>query len=208
MVDEAVKSLNSQLPRYFRPVIEFQEIMKAHGHGLEKLDGVMARLQANFYIPTCDEPTIAYYEKLLGITHHIGDGLDFRRTRVLQKLNLVAPFTIGFLEERLTALYGENGYTLEVTPETCSVTIKVTSDRYGAIDLLYDLLLDILPAHLRLMANQEATSYVPGRLYVGGTVFTLIEQTIYKDTEQYMNGGIYAAGIASGTFIQTIQGGM
>mgnify|MGYP002517240385 CR=1 FL=1 len=208
MVDEAVKILNGQLPRYFRPVIEFQEIMKAHGRGLEKLDGIMARLQANFYIPTCDEATIAYYEKLLGIAHHIEDGLDFRRTRVLQKLNLVAPFTIGFLKERLTALYGEDGYTLEVTPETCSLTIKVTSHRYGAIDLLYDLLLDILPAHLRLMANQEATSYVPGRLYVGGAMFVLIEQTIYKDTETYVDGGIYAVGIVSGTFIQTIQGGM
>lgn len=208
MVDNAVEVLNSQLPRYFRPVIEFQEIMKAHGHGLGRLDGVMARLQANFYIPTCDELTISYYERLLGITYHTGDNLDFRRLRVLQKLNLVGPFTIGFLRERLTELYGENGYALEVTPETGLLTIKVTSDRYGAINLLYDLLLDILPAHLHLTANQETMNYIPGRLYIGGILASLTEQTIYKDTEKYIDGAIYIGGSVSGTFIQTIRGGI
>ncbi len=68
MMDDAVKVLGEQLPRYFRPIIEFQEIIKAHGYGLGKVDGAMARLQANFYIPTCDGSTIAYYEKLLGIS--------------------------------------------------------------------------------------------------------------------------------------------
>ena len=207
-MDNVVEVLNNQLPRYFRPVIEFQEIIKAHSYGLEKVDGIMARLQANFYIPTCDEPTIAYYEKLLGIAYRIGDSLNFRRVRVLQRLNLVAPFTIGFLRERLTELYGKEGYTLSVNSEECTLTIKVTSDRYGAIDLLYDLLIDILPAHIQLIANQEATIYVPGKLYVGGVMFTLIEQTIYKDTKENIGGGIYVMGIVSGTFIQTIQGGI
>ncbi len=204
MVDDAVKVLGEQLPRYFRPIIEFQEIIKAHGYGLGKVEEVMARLQANFYILTCDELTIVYYERLLGIAYRIGDSLDFRRIRVLQKLNLITPFTIGFLRERLTELYGKEGYILSVNPETYTLNIKVTSDRYGAIDLLYGLLLDILPAHLQLSANQEAAIYVPGRLYVGGAIFTLIEQTIYKETEESIGGSVYTAGIVSGILMQTI----
>ena len=144
MVDSAVKTLNDQLPRYFRPIIEFQEIMKAHGHGLGKVDGVMARLQANFYIPTCDEATIAYYERLLGIVCHVGDDLDFRRARVLQKLNIIIPFSIDFLRDRLIDLYGKDGFVLEEDSPSCALTILVTSDRYRAVDLLFELLLDVL----------------------------------------------------------------
>ena len=183
MVDSAAKTLNDQLPRYFRAIIEFQEIMKAHGHGLGKLDGVMARLQANFYIPTCDEATIAYYERLLGIVCHVGDDLDFRRARVLQKLNII----------------------LEEDSPSCALTILVTSDRHRAVDLLFELLLDVLPAHLQLAARQEVNTSVAGRLYVGGTVFTIFEQTVYKDTVTAVENGLYAAVGTSRTFIQTIK---
>ena len=205
MVDSAVKTLNDQLPRYFRPIIEFQEIMKAHGHGLGKVDGVMARLQANFYIPTCDEATIAYYERLLGIVCHVGDDLDFRRARVLQKLNIIIPFSIDFLRDRLIDLYGKDGFVLEEDSPSCALTILVTSDRYRAVDLLFELLLDVLPAHLQLMARQEVNTSVAGRLYVGGTVFTIFEQTVYKDTVTAVENGLYTAVGTSRTFIQTIK---
>lgn len=205
MVDNAVKTLNDQLPKYFRPIIEFQEIMKAHGHGLGKLDGVMARLQANFYIPTCDEATIAYYERLLGIVCHVGDDLNFRRMRVLQKLNIIIPFSIDFLRDRLIDLYGKDGFVLEEDSPSCALTILVTSDRHRAVDLLFDLLLDVLPAHLQLAARQEVSTPVTGRLYVGGTVFTIFEQTVYKDTVASVEHGLYVAVGVSGTFIQTIN---
>ena len=204
MVDNAVEVLNSQLPRYFRPVIEFQEIMKAHGHGLGRLDGVMARLQANFYIPTCDEATIAYYERLLGISCNIGDELDFRRMRVLQKLNIIVPFTIDFLRDRLTDLFGKDGFVLEEDSPSCALTIMITSDRHRAVDLLFDLLLEVLPAHLQLAACQEVNTSAAGRLYVGGTVFTIFEQTIYKDTVTAVEDSLYTAGGVLRTFIQTI----
>lgn len=204
MMDDVVKILEGQLPRYVRPVIEFQEILKAHGYGAGQAEGVMERLQDNFYIVTCDEPTIAYYEGLLGIVCRVDDDLGYRRIRVLQKLNMSVPFTIGSLRERLTELYGTDGYTLSVDPATCTIRIKVTSDRYGAIDLLYDLLLDILPAHLALIADQEATTYVPGRSYAAGSMCRTFIQTIHRHTVTDVPSGMDVAGGMAGTKIQAI----
>ncbi len=99
--------------------------------------------------------------------------------RVLQRLNIIVPFSIGFLRDRLTELYGKDGYMLEEDSPACALTIKVTSDRYRTVDLLYDLLLDVLPAHLQLTARQEVSASVSGSLYAGGTIFTIAEQTIY-----------------------------
>lgn len=170
---------NRQLPQYFRPIAEFKEIMKAYGYVLDALDANVSQAGANNQIQTADGATIAQWERWLGITYKFGDDLDFRRQRILQKFNNVAPFSIGFLRNQLTELYGENGYTLDVSSENLTLKIDVTSDRYGAIDLLYDLLWDVVPAHVKIIANQETTNDIGGsRLYTAGFVTSTYIQTI------------------------------
>ncbi len=179
MVTNAEMELKRQLPTYFRPILEFGEIMKAHGYALDQLEEKIFQTAANHYIPTCDEQTIAYYEQLLGIVYHFGDTLEYRRMRVLQKFNTIVPFTIGFLREKLTELYGADGYELSVSSADCTIAIKITSGRYGAVDLLYALLWDVLPAHLAVTANQETTNNVGGkRLYAAGFAANTLIQTI------------------------------
>ena len=88
-MSSAEETLKKQLPRYFRPIMEFGEILKAQGYSLDQFDGDSARVYANNYIATCDEDTITYYERLLGIAYRFGDTLEYRRTRVLQKYNMI-----------------------------------------------------------------------------------------------------------------------
>lgn len=178
MYEKAAQILMGQLPVYFHPIIEFQEIMKAHGYALDQLEINMAQIQDNLHIATCDESTIAYYERLFGIVYRFGDTMDFRRARVLQRFNTIAPFSVGFLTDKLTELYGKSGYALELDCQELILYVKVMSDRYGAIDLLYDLLWDIVPAHIKITANQQTTTYVTGHLYMGGVVSQTFLQTI------------------------------
>lgn len=171
--------LYNQLPDYFRPIIEFQAILNAHGYVLDGLDANAAQIAANNYISTCDEETLEYWEALLDITYRFGDTLDYRRDRVLQKFNTIVPFSIGFLNDRLTILFGADGYTAVIDYSAQTLTVRVTSDRYGAVNLLYDLLWDVVPAHLQIIANQETTNYVGGnRVYSGGFVAGTYIQTI------------------------------
>lgn len=193
------------MPEYFRPIIEFREILKAHGYSLDKLDETSEKVKDNNYIATCDEETIAYYEKLLGITYRFGDTMEYRRTRVLQKYNTIVPFSIEFLRDKLTELYGEDGYEMSVDSVACKLKIKVTSDHYGAIDLLYDLLWDVVPAHIQIFANQQTTNRVPCRLYAAGAVSRVFVQTIYRHTVYDIEEAANTGGAVSGTKIQTIS---
>lgn len=171
--------LYHQLPDYFRPIIEFTEILKAHGYALDAFDASLTQIAANNYIQTADEDTISDWEEKMGITYRFGDDLDYRRQRVLQKFNTVVPFSIDFLKDRLTELYGEDGYTLEVSSKNLTLKVDVSSDRYGAIDLLYDLLWDVVPAHVKIIANQETTNNIGGsRMYAAGFVTNTYIQTI------------------------------
>ena len=106
-----------------------------------------------------------------------GETIEYRRQRLLSKYNTIVPFSIGFLRDRLQERFGSD-YTMQVGPEECTITISVTSSRYGAVDLLYDLLWDIVPAHIKIIANQQVNNYI--------------------------SGALTAAGIMSGTFVQTI----
>ena len=163
----AEQVLVAQLPYYFRPVLEFQSIMAAHGWALDQLDSLVSRIWKNNYITTCDEQTVAFWEGILGLTYNAGDTLDFRKERILQQMSVNIPFSIGYLKARLNVLYGEDGYELSVNSKACTLTIKVTSDRYGAVDLLYDLLWDVVPAHMEIIANQEATDIIESTFFVG-----------------------------------------
>lgn len=172
-------TLYKQLPDYFKPIIEFLEILKAHGYALDGLDANAAQVAANNYIQTADAATIAWWENTLGLTYSFGDTMEFRRQRILQQFNITTPFSIGYLKDRLDGLYGPDGYEMEEDSQNLTLTIKVTSGIYGAIQLLYPFILEIIPAHILLIANQEVTNNVGGsRLYSAGAISRAFVQTI------------------------------
>lgn len=170
--------LMNQLPTWFKPVLEYIELMNIHGAEMDSIEAYMQQIYNNFFIQTADEATIAQWENYFGLIVNFGDTLEFRRARVLQKFEQTIPYTIFHLREKMTELYGEDGYTLTVTPETNELRVFISSNRYGAIDLLYDLLWDVVPAHLRIIANQQVVNTVPSDTYVGGLLSRTFIQTI------------------------------
>ncbi|WP_143321021.1 putative phage tail protein [Clostridium sp. HBUAS56010] len=161
--------LKMMLPEWFKDILEFNQLLETEEVELEAVENSIRSVRNNCFIQTADENTISLYEKRFGISYQ-GETLDYRKSRILQRYNTVVPFTIGFLKNRLSELYGSDGYILSVNSKTCLLTIKVTSDRYGALNLLYDLLWDIIPAHIRIIASQEAQKYIKGGLYIGTTM--------------------------------------
>lgn len=165
------------LSNYFKPIIEFQQIMRADGAAMEDFEKNTLQICENCFIQTCDEKTIGMYETRFGIVSMPGETLEYRRQRLLQKYNTIVPFSIGFLKNRLTELY-EDDYALSVDPKACKLKIAVTSSRYGAVDLLYELLWDIIPAHMEVIANQQVTNYVSGNIHTAEVMVDAFIQTI------------------------------
>lgn len=46
----AYEVLMENLPDYFKPVLEFIQIMRAHGYALDQLDGDIQNVYNKFYI--------------------------------------------------------------------------------------------------------------------------------------------------------------
>ena len=177
MSDRVHKILMDQLPNWFKPVLEYIAIMHGGSVELEQLDEDAEQIRLNDHIQTADASTLRYWERFLGIASSAGDTLDYRRERILMRINQTVPFTVWHLRDRLRELFGED-YTLEVNPAECWIRIIVTSDRYGAISLLHDLIYSYVPAHLYVYSNQQVSNVASSDAYYAARMSRTFEQTI------------------------------
>lgn len=166
-----------QLPNWFKPVLEYIELSKAFGVSLDTVNGNIEQIYKNFFIQTCDEKTLSEWEHLFGIANRYDATIDYRRARLLQRFSQTVPYTVVHFKEKLDELFGDD-YELEVNPAQCTMKIRVTSDRYGAIDLLYDLIWAVVPVHLKIYANQQTTNYVLSDQYAAGFTTRTFVQTL------------------------------
>ena len=171
------RTLMTQLPFYFRPILEFKELMIAHGWGYDLAEQAAGMILQNFFIQTCDEETIAQYEKIFGLLPEAGDTMDYRRERVLQIFSSTTPFDINYLDSKMQELFGTD-YAMDVYPVSSQLYVLLLSERYGAINLLYDLLLSVVPAHIQIFANQEVKNFINRPLYVGAVPGAAIHRII------------------------------
>lgn len=178
LVPEVHEILMRQLPHWFKPVLEYIAIMQGWAVTLADEQNDAYRLKENFFVQTADADTLKQWERLMNISARPSDTLDFRRERILTRLMQTAPFTYWHLKERLTELFGDE-FTLEVDAENCAIKILVTSGRYGAVDLLNDLIYNVIPAHLDVTSNQEVTTYIISNQYIACFLAEAIDRTIY-----------------------------
>ena len=177
MSDRLHEILMGQLPNWFKPVLEYIAIMRGGSEELGRFDETAEQIRLNDHVQTADEATVSYWERFLGIVSSAGDTLEYRRERVLMRINQTVPFTVWHLRDRLRELFGED-YSLEVNPAKCWIRIIVTSDRYGAISLLHDLIYSYVPAHLYVYSNQQVSNVTSSNAYYAARMSRTFEQTI------------------------------
>lgn len=163
-----MNDLLTMIPIWFQRVLEFPEIMKAWKFALDEVDGNIKHLWDNQYIQTCDEPTLALYEKLLGITPSGTDTLKYRRAVVLNRYSMTVPFSIGYLKSRLDQIYGDN--SVEVDSVNSILTVTLYENENDNIDSVYQLLFDIVPAHIEVRLLKQSTMDLSDTVYAGSYV--------------------------------------
>lgn len=175
-----------------------------HGYAIDKFEQSMYQIAANNYIPTCDVTTLKFWEDLLEINVRPEDTLPVRRQRVIQKMALAVPYSMGYLTDLLTQMFGEDGYEYHVDPVACMIYITIRSADYSALSFLFDVIWDIIPAHLGVDAEQEVINDVNSDLHMSGIIQSICEQTIYYENVYDNPYGIVVGGYVSGTRITTI----
>lgn len=153
--EHVVEILTNQLPTYFRPIIEFQEIMKAHGCALEELKKAVAHMINNFYIISCDGQTLSGYEALLGITKTNGLSIEERRAVVLAQYSMRFLYTLPALKEMLSLAVGAKHYSVTCLYGKYQLIVKIMEQELSLVKETYNMVSLIKPAHIELVLFAE-----------------------------------------------------
>ena len=176
--------LLSLLPEWFKRVIEYPEIMAAYAKALSSLDGNIEQLWKNKYLQTCDEPTLALYEKLLKITPSGTDSIEYRREIALNKYSMIVPFSEDFLRDRLDVIFGAGGYELVIDSPNQTAELSVIRTVPRGLSIFFDLWYGIAPAQMEVTAKEDITSDTEGFRVIAGAVesgvSTDISQNVWK----------------------------
>lgn len=119
-------TLLEQLCPWYRKILDYQEICRTEQACFDALAELINHVADNFFFQTMDEGTAAQWEEIFHIIPDpVRETLEFRRKRVLNRISLKTPFTLGFLYQRLDELIGKGLW--KVTVDYPNYTLYIES---------------------------------------------------------------------------------
>ncbi len=140
--------LISYLPDVIRDIREFREICKAGDDELAELDIRLADIVSDNFIETLTESGCERWEAVMHISPKATDSLADRRFRILAQLNEQLPYTFRGLLRQLSALCGEQGYTVSIDNDNYTLKVLVALEAKNCFDEVARLLERVVPANL------------------------------------------------------------
>lgn len=155
------------LPPWFRRILDFQEICKTESTQMEALAAAINAVADNFFFQTMDEGAVSTWEKIFGIVPNPQtETLDFRRERVLNRVSMQPPFTLGFLYQKLDQIIGKGKYEIHVDYPNYTLYILSSAENQSYATEVSYTVGRIKPAHI-VFINQP---FVANKLTLGETV--------------------------------------
>lgn len=168
------EELINLLPPWFQNIREFPEIMKAYAHEFTIAETNMGRVRNNMFLQTCDEDTLADWERIMKIYPEPGEDLEIRRKRVISRWSMQGNYGGSYIQEQLNQLLGEGNFDFRLVVATVGFTTKCFGyiEYYVPVpsgrDLAVALWTDVAPAHIWLTQVDDFDVVINSNLYVGG----------------------------------------
>lgn len=142
-------NLCQYLPPWFREIQEYQEICDAESVQMEDLAEAAEAVNANMFIQEMDEAAVKQWEDILRIlADPASETLEFRRARVLNRISIRPPFTLGFLYQKLDELIGKGKWEVNVDYPNYTLYVKSSAqNQQYAIEVSYTIN-KLKPAHI------------------------------------------------------------
>lgn len=142
------------LPLWYREVLDYQQICNAEKNVFDALGAEMEAVAGNFFFQTMDLSAITQWEKIFGITPNPQtESLDFRRSRLLNRISTRPPFTLGFLYQKLDELMGPDAWNVLVDYPNYTLYIQSSAENQVYADEVAYTIGQIKPAHIVYVNN-------------------------------------------------------
>ncbi len=160
--------LKKSVPPFVAQMREMAELFGAEQPELDRLEGILTELLAQFYIKTATY-SLDQWEEDFGIVKDPELTREQRRARVLAKLNMRMPATVKMLENLVRQTMGEENVRIEEHPAEYAFTVYVQEDKLSDfLGIARRAVHAARPAHLnykfieRLIRNARLDLYGAG----------------------------------------------
>ena len=136
------------LPDYYKGIREIDTLSEALCYVLTHVNGEFKQLLYNQFVQLANSDGLTRFEKMLGITTDLSEEMETRRQRILSKMAASTIFTERVLSNTLLEMCDNGEYVITHDYDHFYLDLKVRIGRKGMLDVLYDLLYTMLPAHV------------------------------------------------------------
>ena len=105
-----MRLLKKYLPSLYRENKEMEGLMNAEQPIYDEAETDAKFAFSRQFVVTADEKGIEQYEKILGIMPTDTDSLEFRKRRVITRLSTTPPYTLNYLKQQLTTIFGAGNF--------------------------------------------------------------------------------------------------
>lgn len=119
-----MSKINEYLPKILQPIVEFQQINSDLDVELTNINKLINNIENEVIVQTASEYGIKKWENTLGLIPSDSDSLEVRRFRIINILTSKLPYTLRWLQGKLTQIVGsESGWTLNIDSNHYIITI-------------------------------------------------------------------------------------
>ena len=142
------------LPKWYRDVLDYQEICDTEQQQFDALANFIVSVANNFFPQTMDLGSVTQWEQIFSITPNpTTETLDFRRTRILNRLSTRPPFTLSFLYQKLDELIGPGAWKVVVDYSNYTLYIQSSASNQMYADEVAYTIGKMKPAHIVYINN-------------------------------------------------------
>lgn len=136
------------LPDWFKQIIEYEELCKSEKSQFEDLLKALNTVSDNFFFQTMDNTAVSLWEKIFNIIPNLNtESIEFRRSRLINRISTQPPFTLSFLYRKLDEIIGEGLWKVTVDYPNYTLYIESSAENQDyAIEVSYTVN-KIKPAH-------------------------------------------------------------
>lgn len=136
------------LPYFMQDVKEIKKIMNISQPEIDLLNENSEILLNDFFVVGASEIATKHYENMLGIIPKLTDTLEKRQYDILVLYNQTLPFTLETLMQKLDAICGKDGYTINLSYEKFILNVKLALSKSELLITVTNLLEWIVPVNL------------------------------------------------------------
>ncbi|NCU30392.1 DUF2313 domain-containing protein [Candidatus Saccharibacteria bacterium] len=158
------------LPDLYKDIREIDILSDAEQCVLSYIREEYLKILANQFVLTANAEGIVRFESILGIVPDHTLDIESRRQRVLSKMATSTIFTLKILKQNLKEMCDKGEYVLSMNYDSFFMDLKVRMGKKGMLDVLYDLLYTMLPAHVGFYIHNHLPAIGTGGTYTAAAM--------------------------------------